>query len=282
MRAGRRGVGMIEIKALLRKHALESRWVLGTMALAFFGLAILTTWLTWRFERLIELGQLGPNVRRYRFLLALGGENMDYSTTALEVCWWNHPVIVLTVLGWAISRGAAAVAAEIERGTLDLTLSRPVSRSAYLLSQVAFMLLGLLLLAAALIAGNRVGAQIYALKTPPSVLTLLKPAAMVVSLGMAVYGYTLPFSTLDIVRWRPGLIAAALTLGGLIAMSVAPQFEGYDWLERASVFRAYAPVTVALKGDPLTYNASVLCGIFAAGVVVALAIFARRDLPSNS
>jgi ABC-2 type transport system permease protein len=273
---------MIAVRALLRRQALESRWVLGIMGLAFFGLSILTTWLTWRFERLIDLGQLGPNVRRYRFLLALGGENMDYSTTALEVCWWNHPVIVLTVLGWAISRGAAAVAAEIERGTLDLTLSRPVSRSTYLLSQVAFMLIGLMLLAAALIAGSRVGAQIYTLKAPPSILTLLKPAAMIVDLGMAVYGYTLPFSTLDVVRWRPGLIASALTLGGLIAMSVAPQFEGYDWLERASVFRAYAPVTVALKGDPLTYNTSVLCAIFAAGVVVALGIFARRDLPSNS
>jgi ABC-2 type transport system permease protein len=273
---------MMAVGALLRRHALESRWVLVIMSLAFFGLSILTTWLTWRFERLLALGELGPNVRRYRFLLALGGENMDYSTTALEVCWWNHPVIVLTVVGWALSRGSAAVAAEIERGTLDLTLSRPVRRSTYLLSQVAFLILGLFLLAAALIAGNRVGAQIYALANPPSILTLLKPSAMIVALGLAVYGYTLPFSTLDVVRWRPGLIGAALTLGGLIAMSVAPQFEGYEWLEKLSVFRAYAPVTVALKGEPLAFNGSVLCAVFAAGVVLALAIFARRDLPTNS
>ena len=99
---------------------------------------------------------------------------------------------------------------------------------------------------------------------------------------MAVYGYTLPFSALDVVRWRPGLVAAALTLGGLIAMSVAPQFEGYDWLEKLSVFRAYAPVTVAMKGEPLAYNATVLCVVFAAGVVLALAIFWKRDLPTNS
>jgi ABC-2 type transport system permease protein len=274
---------MTAIWALLRKQTLESRWVLGLMALAFFGLSILTAWLTLRFERLIDLGELGPTVRsRYGFLRALGGANMDFSTTALEICWWNHPVIVLTVLGWAISRGAAAVAGEIERGVLDLTLSRPVSRSTYLLAQVAFTLLGLLVLAAALIVGNQVGARLYALKAPPSILTLLKPATMVVTLGMAVYGYTLPFSTLDVARWRTGVIALALTLGGLVAMSVAPQFEGYDWLEKLSVFRAYAPVTVALKGEPLTYNALVLCGVFAAGVVLALGLFARRDLPTNS
>jgi ABC-2 type transport system permease protein len=273
---------MTAIRALLRKQALDSRWLLGISALAFFGLAILTVWLAWLFERLVETDDFKLIGRRYRIFRAIGGENMDSSSTALVVCWWNHPMIVLTVLGWAISRGSGAVAGEIERGTLDLTLSRPIPRSTYLLTQVAFAVGGLLVLAAALIAGNRVGAQFYALKDPPTVLTLLRPAAMVVTMGMAVYGYTLPFSTLDVVRWRPGVIAAALTLGGLIAMSVAPQFEGYDWLEKLSVFNAYAPVTVALKGDPLTYNGLVLCAVFAAGVALALAIFARRDLPTNS
>jgi ABC-2 type transport system permease protein len=273
---------MMALRALLRKQAVESRWLLGISALAFFALAVLTTWLTWRFERLIERGELGPAVRRFGFLRALGGKNMDYSTLALEICWWNHPVIVLTVLGWAISRGSAAVAGEIDRGTLDLTLSRPVPRSTYLLTQVGFAVFGLLVMAASLIFGLQVGAQFYALKDPPSVLTLLRPAAMVVTLGMAIYGYTLPLSTIDVVRWRPGVIAAAITLGGLIAMSVAPQFDGYDWLENLSVFNAYAPVTVALKGDPLTYNGLVLCSVFAAGVVLALGLFAGRDLPTNS
>ena len=40
-------------------------------------------------------------------------------------------------------------------------------------------------------------------------------------------------------------------------------------------------MTVALKGDPLTYNGLVLCGVFAAGVVLALGLFARRDLPTK-
>jgi ABC-2 type transport system permease protein len=273
---------MTAVRALLRKQAVESRWLLSLSALAFFGLSILTVWLAWLFEHVIESGDVRLMMRRYRVFRAFGGENMDQSSTALVVCWWNHPVIVLTVLGWAISRASAAVAGEIERGTLDLTLSRPVPRSTYLLSQVAFTVLGLVILAAALVAGNRIGAQIYPLKAPPAVLTLLRPAVMVVTLGMAVFGYTLPFSTLDVVRWRPGVIAAAATLGGLIAMSIAPQFEGYDWLEKLSVFDAYAPVTVALKGEPLAYNASVLCAVFAIGVALALWIFARRDLPTNS
>ena len=78
---------------------------------------------------------------------------MDYSTTALEVCWWNHPVVILTVLSWAVTRGSAAVAGEIERGTIDLTLSRPVARWAYLTSQVVFALAGFLVMVGMLVAG---------------------------------------------------------------------------------------------------------------------------------
>ena len=123
------------------------------------------------------------------------------------------------------------------------------------------------------------GSQFYTLHSPPSVFALLKPAVMVVMLGVAVYGYTLPFSTIDIVRWRPGLIAAAATLGGLIAMTVTRQLDGYRWLEKLSVFQAYAPVTVALKGDPLAYNSAVLAGVFAVGVGLAFLVFSTARSP---
>src|SRR5205823_6607009 len=125
-RQRRRGAGMNLLIALLRKHLIESRWIIGVSTAAFFGLSVLTTWMAMRFERLIDLGELGADVRRFGFLRALGGPAMDYSTTALVVCWWNHPVIVLTVLAWVIGRGSTSVAGEIERGTIDVTLSRPV------------------------------------------------------------------------------------------------------------------------------------------------------------
>ncbi len=276
---------MIVLLTLLRKHLVESRWVLGISSAAFFGIAYWTTYLAQKFEKLIAEGEIGPGIKRYGFLRGLGGEAMDYSTTALEVCWWNHPVVVLTVLAWAVGRGSAAVAGEIERGTIDLTLSRPIARWAYLASQVLFAVLGLLIMVALLVAGLMVGNLIYTLKTPPTLLTLLKPATMVVTLGMAVFGYTLPFSSLDVVRWRATVTGAALTLAGLVALSFAPWFEDtwyHDWLQRLSVFQAYAPVTVALKGDPLAYNATALLMVFLTGVAVSFWLFLKRDIPSNS
>ena len=273
---------MTVFPTLLKKHAHEARWSLGIAASAFGGLGVLTVWLTLRAERVIAAGDFGPQVHglgRFRFL---GGPEMDFSTLAMEVCFWNHPFIVLTVFGWAIARGSLAIGGEIERGTLDLVLSRPVSRTSYLTSHIIFTLLGFMTMAAALIAGCLIGGRIYAVKSPPTVLALTRPAVMVVALGMSIYGYTLPFSAVDVVRWRSGVCALGLTLVGLIAMTIAPQFEGYDWLEKLTVFRAYTPVTVAMKPEHLSYNAAVLTGVCVAGCLIAYAGFLTRDLPANS
>lgn len=269
------------IMTLMRRHLLETRWQLGLSAGAFFGLSILTNWIVLRYQRLVETD---PELafERYRFMRGLGGAAFDYSTTAMQVCWFNHPIIFLTVLSWSIARGSSAVAGEIERGTIDVTLSRPISRVAYLASQVIYTVVGLVVLAGAIVAGNLAGGLYFGLKSPASLMTLLKPGTMLVALGLSVFGYTLPFSTFDVVRWRPTLAGAAITLGGLMAMTIAPQFESVKWLEKLSVFQAYAPVTVALKGDSLVENVLALCGVFAVGLVLSFWAFTRRDLPSNS
>ncbi len=176
-----------------------------------------------------------------------------------------------------------AVAGEIERGTVDITLSRPVSRSMYLSSQVLFSTLGLIAMVAALVLGTLIGSAYFGLKTPPSLATLLRPATMIVTLGMAVFGTTVPFSAVDVARWRPNLIAATITLAGLIALSVANQFPDYEKvLQKLSVFQMYAPVTVALKGEPFAYNTTVLLIVFAIGTAIAYPLFIHRDIPSNS
>ena len=63
--------------------------------------------------------------------------------------------------------GPSAVAGEIERGTVDVTFSRPISRSAYLTSQVLFTMLGASRAGRALVLGNVIGNHVYTLKAPP-------------------------------------------------------------------------------------------------------------------
>jgi ABC-2 type transport system permease protein len=271
--------------AMVRRRLAESRWFLGISAAALFGLSWLFVYATARIEHRMKAADARGAMRGAAFLRGLGGAAMDSSSTAIEVAFWNHPFIVLIVATWAISRGSAAVAGELERGTLDLVLSRPISRSSYLGGQVTVAMIGLAVLAGALVAGNQVGGWYNSVATPPGIRVLVRPALNYAALGLAIYGYTALLSAIDSVRWRPNLLASVLTLGGFIALVVAniPTLDEWYWkdLEKVSIFKAYNPVEAALKGETLGFNVSILMGVAATGIVLAFLAFQRRDLPAS-
>jgi ABC-2 type transport system permease protein len=268
------------LATLVRKQLRDMLWPLFFCALGYAGISVLFVWGTMRSERDLAKDDV-LQARTQMFLRMFGGPAMDYSTLAIEACMYNHPFILLTMLGWSIARGSASVAGEIERGTLDLTLSRPVPRWMYLSAQVLVGVLSIAMLAATIVTATLIANRFFPLRDPPTALALARPATMLVALGVAVFGYTVPFSAIDSVRWRPGVVAMGVTLLGLVGIMLARQFEGYEWIEKFSVMRAYAPVTVAVKGAPLAHNGGILAGVFAAGVVLAFLAFTRRDLPTS-
>ena len=265
---------------LVRKNLLDSRWLLAICGSALFGLCWVFVFVARRIEVAI---QAATGNRPMGMLRGLGGSSMDFSTAAIEMAFWNHPFVLLIFAIWAISRGSIAVAGEIEKGTMDLVLSRPVGRPSFLMSQVITAVGGLLIMAGAMVAGNLVGSHYNTLIDPASASTLMKPAINLVAFGWAIFGYTFLFSTLDFARWRPNLIASALTLAGFIALVLAniPQLE-VKWLEKFSIFKAYDPVEAVTKGENLAFNATLLGLIGLVGVALGFVAFSRRDLPAGS
>jgi ABC-2 type transport system permease protein len=271
--------------ALIRKQIVESRWTLLLSAAALFGLGWLFVYVTARTEAEVisrlESGTGGGG--RLEFMRLMGVQS---NSVSIMMTFWNHPLIMLLMSMWAISRGSAAVAAEIERGTMDLILSRPVARSTYLASQVLIATVGLAILAGALFAGASVALRYNFLREPPTPSILIWPALNLAVLGLPIYGYTLLASSLDLVRWRPTSIGSVLTLGGMIAyvVSMIPVFQDSSWkpwLERASIFKLYNPIELVADGNTLGFNLAVLAAIGAGFIVVAFLAFAVRDLPTN-
>jgi ABC-2 type transport system permease protein len=271
--------------SLIRKQIVESRWTLLISAAALFGLGWLFVYVTARTEaeviRRLESGSEGGG--RLEFMRLMGVQS---NSVSIMMTFWNHPLIMLLMSMWAIGRGSAAVAAEIERGTMDLILSRPVARSTYLASQVLFATVGLAILAAALLAGASVALHYNFLREPPTPSILIWPALNLGLLGLPIYGYTLLASSLDLVRWRPNSIGSVLTLGGMIAyvVSMIPVFQDSSWkpwLERVSIFKLYNPIELVADGNTLGFNLSVLAAIGAGFILFAFLAFAVRDLPTN-
>lgn len=269
---------------LFLKQLRESVWLLTLSALALFALSWTTVYVTARIERRFQAANSEPRdqARRAGFLRGMGGSAMDFSTAAIEMAWWNHPFIVLVVAVWAVARGSGAVAADLERGTMDLVLSRPIPRWAYLAAQVSLAGYGLIVLSAAMVLGNMTGTQFNRVSGPPGALVLSRPALNLACLGLAIYGITFLFSTLDRVRWRPNMIGSVLTLASYVLVVIvnAPTLEDWKWLEQFSVFKAYNPVEAAVKGETLAFNATALTLVGAFGIVAGFTAFRMRDLPA--
>ncbi len=206
----------------------------------------------------------------------------DPPTLLMQVCMANHPLVLLTLLGWAVARASAAVSGEIERGTLDLTLTRPVRRSTYLGSQLLVALLVFCLLGAALVAGHVVSPLFFPIKNPPRIIGHLPSFMMLVGLGLSIFGYTLAFSARDLSRARAGMLGLGVTLGGIAGIIFSRQLEGYEWLADLSVFQYYAPVGISIEwGRETSQDLAVLYGVFAVGLLISFILFLRRDLPTS-
>ncbi len=272
--------------ALVRKVVHESRGTLLLTAAALFGLGWLSVYITSRNEsqilKAIASGELGERLEWLRRL----GIGKAPSSVELMMAFWNHPFFVTLVAIWGISRGSAAVSAEIERGTMDLLLSRPVSRTAYLLAQVLVAVLGLCVLGAALAAGAILGVHYNTLRVPPGAWELIRVSANLAALALPIYGYTLLISTVDHVRWRPTWIGSTLTLAGFIghvitAFPVFAESWWKPWVDRVSIFSAYDPVELVTKAESFGPHVGILAGVGGACVVLGFILFARRDLPAN-
>ena len=210
-----------------------------------------------------------------RGFFGLGGA-LDYTSAPgyLSIELFSFVVPLLLVIA-AIAAGSGAVAGEEERGTLDLLLSLPVTRTRVVLEKLCALgaelaALGLVLWLALVVgarsAGMEIGAGKLAAAAASAVVLALVYGALALLLGCAT--------------GRRGAsigIAAAAAVGAYVLNSLAPLAHALAAARKLSPFYYYAadnPLRVGLA--PL--HLLVLVG--AAAVLSASAVVAvrRRDL----
>jgi len=260
---------------LIRKQLIEARWMLGLSILALFALGWLVA---------MDTGRFLNDANRQKQFRAFAADLPLSLVLQRELFFWNLPPVLLPVLIWAIARGSLSVAGELERGTLDLVLARPVRRSVYLAAHVAVGIAGLMLIVGALAGGAMFGNWLHKVPNPPTFLIWARPWSNLVALGLAIFGYTLLASTYDIFRWRATMTGSVLTILAVILLAIA-NFEVLaryrKAIEAASIFKRYHPSSAALTGKGLGFNLGVLGMIAAACILLGFAIFCRRDLPAS-
>jgi len=189
---------------------------------------------------------------------------------------FEEPLAYLIMAVWTIARASDSVSGELGRGSLEMLLAQPVSRSRYLVTHLLITLLGIAILAGAAYAGTHLGIRTTGIRAqqPPRTWTVpffgtripapttggkpetviipmshyVKPRLFVIAalnyaaLGVFLAGVTTAVSALDRNRGRTiGLIVGFYVIETVLELT-GMAVEGCRWLLRLTFFAAYEPV----------------------------------------
>jgi len=168
------------------------------------------------------------------------------------------------------------VAADLDRGYLELTLATPTSRVRLLGWAIVGQLIALGVLVVVMIGAVLVGG--WLVNAGFDAALFLRAIPVEVAFGAAIAGPATLLSVVTLSRGRSaGIVAGALIAMYLIRIVVGVE-PSLDWLGRLSLFQ-YADVRGALTAGSFPIGDTlVLAGIGAITWVAALALFRRRDL----
>ncbi|WP_457032701.1 ABC transporter permease subunit [Kitasatospora sp. P5_F3] len=190
-----------------------------------------------------------------------------------------HPfwiAIQLTAVG---SLAAAAVAADVESGTLELLMVRPVSRARLLGERTAALLLAALLLNLAATLTIAAGVALSPdLHREVSVTGVFVAGLLGCGFALCMIGPALAVSA--VARSRSQVIGTVIAFG---AVGFALNFVALAWspaapLRYASPFHYYTPGDALADGTVPWASLGLLTAVGLAGIGAAFALFARRDL----
>ena len=168
------------------------------------------------------------------------------------------------------------VAADLERGFLELPLSTPISRPRYLISAIAVQAIVMAVLTISMIGPILVVAPLAGVHLDPARFVVVGLLAFI--LGCAIAAATTLVSVVTLSRGMAG----GLVAGGLLVMymiqtiaKLAPEMAGVAY---ASVFRYFSPAPIIRDGTVPWGDFVALALTAAACWALAIWAFRRRDL----
>jgi ABC-2 type transport system permease protein len=184
-------------------------------------------------------------------------------------------MVPLMFLIYGIAQGAAAVAGEEEKGTLDLLLANPVSRARVVLSKFGAMCLAVLGLGVVLWIALSFGVAVVNMGVEAG--NLAAGIASAGLLGIAGGGLALAVGAASGSRGLSIGVSAAAGLAGYLINTLALSIPELSNWQKLSPFYYYGDHAPLINGFSVG-NAAVLAGATVVLLGVALAGFIRRDL----
>ncbi len=223
-----------------------------------------------QFQELFDSGAIPPQFAQF------GGGDI-FSLTGAVALGFVHPIAVGLNLVFAVGYAAAAVAGERQRGTLEVLLSRPLSRRGTYLTLAVAGAMFVAVTIGALTTGAFVGSAATgrAAELGAGNLPILWLNG---TLLFWAFGAIALLASVSFDRLTPAIgISLAVVLVSYFLDVLGSLWPDAKWLQPYSLFH-YVDAKADLAGLPDTSDFVVLAAVIAVAVIAALVVFPRRDL----
>ena len=213
----------------------------------------------------------------FRALIKASGEYASEEMGYLAV-GFREPIYLIIILSFVIASSSSAIAKEIERGTIFLLLSRPVSREEFFLAKLATTFIGTVLLLCFAILGTWLGSIVFGVNGIDYDL-VFKIQINVFFLALAVAGIGYLISSMLSEGGKTLALSSGVTVLMFFIEFLADSLPSIDWIGYVSVFHYYEP-SILVNSESLSWvNLSILIIVGFIGLTLATIMFKRRDIP---
>ncbi|MFV1966340.1 MAG: ABC transporter permease subunit [Pirellulaceae bacterium] len=270
-------------RALLKKCVHESKWLLLSCMTVLFAFCWLRVWIvsqieTERFKSLLELIPL-----EWQRFTSVDFTYLITYTGRISLVY-DELIVIVCVAIWAISRGSDCVSGEVGRGTMEMLLAQPYSRTKVLLTHASVTVGGLLLLAVTAWSGTAVGLNVTTVveQHRPAIILPIElpglgsripipfakpevrrtrmsekvdphvfwPATVnLVALGLMIAGFSTLMSSWDRYRWRTIGIVVGTCMVQVIIKIAGLAADRTEWLLYLTALTAYEPEQFVYLAD---------------------------------
>ena len=208
----------------------------------------------------------------------LGAEVGTVGPAVLSMLGWVHPIVLALVWAHAIVVCTRVPAGEVDRGTLDVLLALPVTRTSFYVSESAVFVFSSLLIVGVGFVGNVFGNWISGLERAGSLGQLSLVALNLYALSLAVGGLSSFFSSVCDRRGRAMGSAFAILLASFFLSSMSTFNAIVKSVSVVSLLNYYRPYGVLQEQASPLGDIMVLLGVGTVLWVIGAVVFVRRDL----
>ncbi len=211
------------------------------------------------------------------FLKAFGFETEAFRTfegyIATEHFSFIWPIVMIILM---MSFAGGAIAGEIDKGTIEIILSQPISRIKIFFSKYLASIFTLLVFVLASIASVFPMASIYDISVKTE--NFIKLGILGFIFGLAIFGISMLFSVIFSEKGKVYFITAGILILMYVVNIISALKENLEDLRYGSFFYYFNPTNALVhnKIDNLAYY--VFLGTFVTTTILAVIWFEKRDI----